>query len=151
MSPGDSSNVTQISQKKAMAAVASARYGKDKVRLVRVVRLPPDPAAPHLQRDAVHEWTVRVLLKGAAFAPSFTRADNALVVPTDTVKNTVYVLAKTRFRPAPELFARELADHFLARYAHVAGVDVDIAAHKWTRIQATTLAPVHGVSSGASF
>ncbi|KAI8846216.1 hypothetical protein BC829DRAFT_398972 [Chytridium lagenaria] len=70
------------------------RYGKDKVRVVKVSNLPVNADAPHLKQQHVTELTVRVLLMGKAFEPSYAVADNALVVPTDTVKNTIYYLAK---------------------------------------------------------
>ncbi|KAJ3264566.1 hypothetical protein HK104_006449 [Borealophlyctis nickersoniae] len=132
------------------AVIASQQYGKDRVRLVKVAPLPPDPKAPGLAKHIVRELTVRVLLEGD-FDPSYTKADNSMVVPTDTVKNTIYILAKRTAYPdldPIELFAREIIVHFLSTYPHVHGVDVHIQSHDWTRIQTTTLTPVSSTHPG---
>ncbi|KAL9932700.1 hypothetical protein V8E36_008399 [Tilletia maclaganii] len=116
-----------------MSKLASYSYGKDLVRLLRVVRDPKNPAS-----HQIAEYTVRVLLTGPALETSYTQADNSLVVPTDTVKNTVNVLAKELDGESivlvPEAFALHLGWHFLSKYAHVTGVTVDIDSHRWSRI-----------------
>ncbi|KAJ3096821.1 hypothetical protein HDU96_000635 [Phlyctochytrium bullatum] len=119
------------------------KYGKDKVRLVKVSNLPTDNEAPHLKHQHISELTVRVLLMGKAFEPSYAVADNSLVVPTDTVKNTIYYLAKrsTETLETLELFAHTLATHFLSTYSHVDGVDVLIHSHNWSRLHTTTFTP----------
>ncbi|RKO87732.1 uricase [Blyttiomyces helicus] len=128
------------------ATLIKQKYGKDLVRLVKVSPLPPHPQAPKLKRHIVQELTCRVLLGGKEFDSSYTLADNSKVVPTDTVKNTIYYLAKKS--PASlltiETFAHDIAVHFLEKYAHVQTVDVKIAAHNWTRIATTTLQPPLG-------
>ena len=73
------------------------RYGKRAIRLVKVVR---DPAG-HRVRDL----TVDVALEGD-FAAAHTAGDNALVVATDTMKNTVYALAAEHLTGAIEAFIR---------------------------------------------
>ncbi|KAJ3046204.1 hypothetical protein HDV00_000016 [Rhizophlyctis rosea] len=133
--------------------LAKQQYGKDKVRLVKVTRTEPDPACPHLKHQTVQELTVRVLL-GGEFEASYTKADNSLVVPTDTVKNTVYILAKKAKQPSLEtieLFAREIVIHFLTTYSHVSEVDVLIEAHNWTRILTTTYEPTTDTTTGTAF
>ena len=45
--------------------------------------------------------------------------DNRDVVPTDTVKNTIYFLAKKHGVENIETFALLLANHFLTFYSHV--------------------------------
>ncbi|KAJ3216742.1 hypothetical protein HDU67_009068 [Dinochytrium kinnereticum] len=128
------------------------RYGKDKVRLVKVSDLPVNPDAPHLKRQHVAELTVRVLLMGKAFDPSYAVADNALVVPTDTVKNTIYYLAKKTPQTLEtiELFAHTISTHFLSKYPHVDGVDVSIQSHNWTRVQTTTFTPTTSDFAGTA-
>jgi urate oxidase len=58
--------------------------GKDKVKLLKVYRDPGDP-----KKQSVVEFTVQILLEGA-IETSYTKADNSVVVATDTMKNTVY-------------------------------------------------------------
>ncbi|KAE8214389.1 hypothetical protein CF327_g2193 [Tilletia walkeri] len=116
-----------------MAQLASYQYGKDLVRLLRVVRDPTDPST-----QQIAEYTVRCLLTGSSLSTSYTQADNSLVVPTDTIKNTINILAKSLDGAGivlvPEVFALHVADHFLRRYAHIDGVEVDVDSHRWSRI-----------------
>jgi len=68
------------------------------------------------------------------FEASYTRADNRLVVPTDTMKNTVYVLAQTRLGTENELFGVALAEHFLQSYPQVSRVEIGLAERGWDRL-----------------
>lgn len=101
------------------------RYGKSRVRLMKVER---DGA-----RHQITDLSVDILLYGD-FAAAYTEGDNRRVVPTDTMKNTVYVLARERPVGAPEEFGLRLADHFLARHAHVSRVCITMTANLWQRI-----------------
>ena len=67
-----------------MIALDGNRYGKSRVRLVQVKRRP--------DRHDFREWTVQVLLEGD-FGSCFVDGDNSRILPTDTMKNTVYSLA----------------------------------------------------------
>lgn len=112
--------------------LASASYGKDLVRIFRIVRDSKDPSS-----HRVTEYTVRCLLHGESLTPSFTEADNSPVVATDTVKNTLNYLAKVL--PAedvlcPERYALRVVNHFLTTYSHIDKTEVDLIQHKWTRI-----------------
>lgn len=100
-------------------------YGKSRVRMTRVHR-----------RGDVHElveFTCEILLDGD-FERSYSESDNSLVVPTDTIKNTVYVLARNWDGTQPEDFAQLLAQHFLNRYSHVTISKVTVVEHLWNRI-----------------
>jgi len=63
-----------------MATLTSARYGKDKVRIFRVVRSTKEGGAPWHE---VVEYNVRALLEGD-IETSYTQADNSVVVTTDS-------------------------------------------------------------------
>jgi len=56
------------------------------------------------QVHSVLQFNVEILLDGPTDA-AFTSADNSLIIPTDTQKNTVYVLAKTTSFTCAEDFA----------------------------------------------
>jgi urate oxidase len=104
--------------------LAAQRYGKSRVRVMKILR-----------EDDVHtvkELTARVLLEGA-FDRCYTAADNAGVIATDTMKNTIYVLAHEHLGVDNEPFAQRLADHFLDRHAHVSRVTVDLDERVWSR------------------
>ncbi|KAH9821180.1 hypothetical protein DFH28DRAFT_951732 [Melampsora americana] len=106
--------------------ISSARYGKEKVRVFRVVR--------QAQWHDVVEYTVSVLLEGQIHS-SYTHADNTVVVATDSMKNTVNVFAKTSpYVMTPELFALHLGIHFVSTYKHINQSNVKIISHRWTRI-----------------
>jgi urate oxidase len=102
-------------------------YGKSRVRLTKVTRTG--------DRHDLMELSVDVALEGA-FEDSYTAGDNTSVVATDSMKNTVYVLAKEHPIEAIESFAATMGEHYLKTYPHVSGATIDIAQAKWARIQA---------------
>ncbi|KAK2015567.1 urate oxidase [Colletotrichum eremochloae] len=108
-----------------MAYLASARYGKDNVRVYKVER--------NGATQTVTEMTVCCLLEGDIDA-SYTAADNSVVVATDSIKNTIYIKAKENPVNPPELFASILGVHFLDTYAHIHTANVKIIQHRWTRM-----------------
>jgi urate oxidase len=104
--------------------LAETAYGKCGVRLVQVTR----PGDRHTLKDL----TVAVRFEGdydASFA-----GDNADVLPTDTMKNTVYALAGRGRVEEPELFGLHLAEHFLDRNPMLRRVTVDLTEHLWGRV-----------------
>lgn len=101
------------------------RYGKSRIRLVTVRRGPDQ----HNLRD----MTVAVALEGD-FDDVHTRGDNAHVIATDTMKNTVYAFARDRLTGSPEAFGLELARHF-ASYEVCGRAMVDIVEHPWRRVK----------------
>ncbi|KAK2737376.1 hypothetical protein FQN57_007555 [Myotisia sp. PD_48] len=107
--------------------LAAARYGKENVRLYKVHR---DEASG---TQTVHEITVCVLLEGE-IDQAYTHADNSVVVATDSMKNTVYILAKQYPVTPPELFASVIGTHFVETYKHIHVAHVNIVAQRWTRM-----------------
>lgn len=101
------------------------RYGKNRVRVLKVLR--------EGEVHTVKELTVGIAIDGD-FEASFTAADNALVVPTDTMKNIVNALAHEHLGAETEPFAQRLAAHLRRRYPQVSGVAVDIDERVWTRL-----------------
>jgi urate oxidase len=112
------------------------QYGKGRVRVARVRR--------EGARHAIHEVEVQVMLRGD-FASSYTAGDNSLVVPTDTMKNTVNVLAQTELGDEIERFGLALGRHFLAKYKQVTECAVTLNEKVWTRLE------VDGVSHAHAF
>lgn len=110
-----------------MVKLANAIYGKDKVRVFRVVRDGP--------KHDVAEYNVCALLQGD-IATSYTQADNSVVVPTDTVKNTVNLIAKQSPHVLnPVLYALHIGIHFVTTYPHIHKSQVQIEKLKWSRIE----------------
>ena len=107
-----------------MTELGANRYGKQSIRLVRVVRGPV-----HRVRDL----TVDVLLEGG-FGAAFTDGDNSSVVATDTMKNTVYALAPEHLTGAIETFGMALAGHFLGA-GPVERATITIREHAWEPLE----------------
>lgn len=66
--------------------------------------------------------------------PRYTNGDNSGVVATDSMKNTVYILAKQNPITPPELFASIVANHFVHTYGHIHDAIVDVVNHRWTHL-----------------
>lgn len=105
------------------------RYGKSSIRLVKVRR--PSRQGNHELIDL----TVDVQLEGA-FDPVYVDGDNGPCIATDTMKNTVYALARQDPIDHVETFAVRLANHFMAKPA-VAQVRITTAEHRWERLGAS--------------
>jgi len=113
-----------------MAKLGEHRYGKSRVRLSRITR---GKDSLGLDRHEFNEWTVHVMLHGD-FEASFTKADNSKILPTDTMKNTVYVVARNSRAATIEDFARELGDYFLNNNPQVTKVTIEIHEKAWERM-----------------
>lgn len=100
-------------------------YGKQRVRILQVAR--------HADRHDVKELTLGIRLEGH-FETAHTKGDNSKVLPTDTMKNTVYGLAKQSRIETPEEFCLLLADHFLNQQAQVSRTRIEASEILWTRL-----------------
>ena len=108
-----------------MARLGMNRYGKSRVRLSRIIR--------HTDHHDFNEWNIRVLLRGE-FDTSFTEADNSSILPTDTMKNTVYSIARDSSSATIEDFAMELGDYLLRHNPQVSEASVEIEERAWERM-----------------
>jgi len=100
-------------------------YGKSRVRLVQLTR--------RTDRHELCDLTIAIRFQGD-YDASYTVGDNSAVLPTDTMKNTVYALAAAgRIRDA-ESFGLLLARHFLDRNPRLERVRIAITEHAWGRI-----------------
>ena len=109
-----------------MIVVAENKYGKSRVRLVKVKR-----------NDGWHdlrEWTLEVLLQGD-FDPCFVEGDNSKILPTDTMKNTIYSLARKSDAESMEEFGKELIEFLLQRNPQVSAAEVSVTEKVWDHIQ----------------
>jgi urate oxidase len=105
--------------------LSETSYGKSRIRLVRVTR--------HGDRHELRDFTVAVAFEGS-YDTSYTDGDNRDVLPTDTMKNTVYALAARDGVGEPEAFGMALGRHFIGRNPKLDRVNVDIVDHGWSRI-----------------
>jgi urate oxidase len=107
------------------ATLTSNSYGKSDVRLTKVIR--------NGDRHELLEFSVDIQLTGD-FARSYTDGDNSSVVATDSMKNTVYVLAKEKQFSTVEEFAILVAEHFPKTYPQVSSSLVEVTQTNWARI-----------------
>eukprot|EP00611_Tribonema_gayanum_P022072 TRINITY_DN4367_c0_g2_i2.p1 TRINITY_DN4367_c0_g2~~TRINITY_DN4367_c0_g2_i2.p1 ORF type:complete len:311 (-),score=126.40 TRINITY_DN4367_c0_g2_i2:261-1193(-) len=111
-----------------MAAVLAANFhGKGRVRIVKVVR--------RGEKHALLQFTVEINLEGP-METAFTQGNNSIIIPTDTQKNTVYVVAKRNNFESAEEFAVLIAKHFLDTYPQlVTFCRVIVKQDIWERVQ----------------
>mmetsp|Transcript_1066 Transcript_1066/g.1611 ORF Transcript_1066/g.1611 Transcript_1066/m.1611 type:complete len:313 (-) Transcript_1066:43-981(-) len=88
-------------------SISSNHHGKENVRIVKVVR--------KVEKHFFYQFTVDINLFGPVKS-SFEDGDNSVVIPTDTQKNTVYIIAKTNSFESCEEFGQLIASHFLKTY-----------------------------------
>jgi urate oxidase len=105
--------------------LGESSYGKSHVRLTKVTRKG--------DFHELKEMSVSIQLQGD-FDRSYTHGDNSQVVPTDTMKNTVYAMAAQHTIDNIESFAAALARHFLTRHSQVHAVSVEIQQERFERI-----------------
>jgi urate oxidase len=116
-----------------LPALTWNRYGKSRVRLVKLRRPSTSSgqgAAPH---DIV-DLTIDIQLEGA-FEAVYVDGDNRACLPTDTMKNTVYALARHDAIAHVETFAMRLAEHFAAKPG-VSVARITAAEARWDRLSA---------------
>lgn len=123
-----------------MAKLIGQQYGKAQVRVLKILR-----------QDAVHtvrEIEVMALLAGD-FESSYTAGDNAKVVPTDTIKNTINVFTKQHLAGDLESFAAILSQHFVTRYEQVGQATVEVTERTWDRLEMGGQAHPHAFQAGS--
>lgn len=105
------------------------QYGKAETRVVRIYR----DADPH----EIVDYNVSAALSGD-LADSHLTGDNANVLTTDAVKNTVNAFAKEHGEAArqPESFGLALARHFVEDVPQVSRARVKLEAYPWLRLEA---------------
>ena len=102
-------------------------YGKSRARMMKVLRV-NDGA-----HDQVRDLSVDIALQGE-FDAAYTAGDNRTVIPTDTMKNLVYVLGRDHSLESIEGFALHVGRHILGQYPQVSQAAVTIREHPWRDI-----------------
>jgi urate oxidase len=105
--------------------LVESSYGKSRVRLVQLVR--------GGDRHDLRDLTVAIKFSGE-YDESYVAGDNSAVLPTDTMKNTVYAFAARERIRDPEAFGLALARHFLDHNPRLRRVRIDLTEHLWGRI-----------------
>ena len=123
-----------------MGELGANSYGKDGVRLVAVRR--------HPDRHELRDLTVDLRLEGD-FGAAYTSGDNSAVLPTDTMRATVYALATEHLTGDIELFGRALAERLLVACPAADRAEVSIGEHAWTRAEVAGQPHPHAFVGGA--
>ena len=113
-----------MNQEDPVFELGANRYGKSRIRLVTVDR--------SMDRHEMRDLTVDVSLEGD-FTAAHVDGDNANIVATDTMKNTVYAFAREHLTGPPEVLGLAVARHFAA-YPQVDKAVITLRQHGWTRI-----------------
>jgi urate oxidase len=101
------------------------QYGKAENRVVRIYRDGP--------RHEIRDVNVSTSLRGD-FSDAHRTGDQALVLPTDTQKNTCFAFAKQKGIGEIEDYALDLGRHFVDDIASVEGARVEVDEYAWDRI-----------------
>jgi urate oxidase len=105
--------------------LAQNNYGKSRVRLLRVSR--------QEGRHDIKELTLAIRFEGD-FESAHVRGDNRKILPTDTMKNTIYALARQHPIEPMESFSLHLIEHFLTYNPQVSLVRIEAAESLWMRL-----------------
>jgi urate oxidase len=100
-------------------------YGESGVRLLRVVK--------QEGRHDVKEMILDIRFEGD-FEEAHAKGENRTILPPDTMKNTVYVLARQYPVEAIEEFCLHAIDHFLTYNPQVSRVEMEAAERLWARV-----------------
>ncbi len=105
--------------------LAQSNYGESRIRLVKVGR--------QSDHHDLKDLSIGIQFEGD-FDTSYTEGDNRKILPTDTMKNTVYALAKLYPIEQIEEFGRQIVEHFLTDNSQLTRVRADISQHLWKRM-----------------
>ncbi len=115
-------------------------YGKSAIRVFTVAR--------RGNRHDVRDLTVSVRVQGA-FEAAHIDGDNSAVLPTDTMKNTVYALAQAHRSSPLEAFALAVSERLLSASPAASTVTVEIEAKAWDRIRVGERPHDHAFARGS--
>jgi urate oxidase len=103
----------------------SCAYGKTGVRVLKIER----QGNHHYVKDI----DVDIQVYGS-FASAYEGGDNRCILPTDTMKNTVYAFVRQAPIGEIECFGLRLSQHFLEHNEHFDAVRISLAENIWDRI-----------------
>lgn len=119
-----------------MSTLSGHSYGACQIRLLRITR--------RGDRDDLRDLEIGVTVEGE-IAEAFTKGDNELLLPADTLRNTVYAIARDVTRIEVEQIGLALAEHFMEHQPQFTRVRIDMAERPWTRV------PIAGRAQGQAF
>jgi urate oxidase len=124
----------------ARIVMGQNNYGKSDIRLVKVFRA--------AERHEIKDVRVDVAQEGD-FDAAHVAGDNTDLMATDTMRNTVYALARDRFTSSVEAFGVELVRYFVEAAPRASRVRVRFTEHPWERIEVNGRPHEHSFVRGA--
>ncbi|KAM3915040.1 uricase-like [Leptodactylus fuscus] len=122
------------SLKDASVEFAQTGYGKNAVKVLQIRR----EGKQHFIKEI--EASVQLTLRTKK---DYLAGDNGDIIPTDTIKNTVYALAKLKGIKTIEHFSLEICNHFLTSFSHVTQAKTYIEEAPWRRFEKNGAQHVH--------
>lgn len=119
-----------------MTTLSSHSYGASQIRVLRVAR--------RGDRHDLRDLAISVSVEGE-LADAFTKGDNELLLPADTLRNTVNAIARDTSLAEIEQLGLALARHFMEHQPQFTRVRIDLSEHPWVRL------PVAGRAQGQAF
>jgi urate oxidase / 2-oxo-4-hydroxy-4-carboxy-5-ureidoimidazoline decarboxylase len=111
-------------------------YGKGDVTVYRLERQGPIPPG----QIPVFAASVKMLLYGDAFWPTYTRGDNTGLIATDSMKNFIQRETLHFHGTDLESYCRYLAEKFLATYPQTQGIQISAAEIPYAGLTPTAAA-----------
>src|ERR1700720_3392848 len=105
--------------------LAENNYGSSRIRLLRVSK--------QQGRHDVREIALSIRFEGD-FEAAHVQGDNRKILPPDTMKNTVYALARQHSIEPPENFGLHIIEHFLTYNPQVTRVLIEWRESIWAHI-----------------
>src|SRR5712664_1658050 len=105
--------------------LAENNYGSSRIHLLRV--------AKQQGRHDIRDLALSIRFEGD-FEAAHIKGDNRNILPADTMKNTVYALARQHSIEAVENFCLHLIEHFLTYNPQVSRVQIEAAEDRWARL-----------------
>jgi len=122
-------------------SISQQSYGKASVCLSYITR--------HADRHDFVQVAVEIALEGD-FDAAYVEGDNSKVIPTDTMKNSVYGIARKHGVENIEAFAQNLAKHFHGSFDHVDAATISVVESLWQRIDSGGKPHAHSFVGGGS-
>jgi urate oxidase len=105
--------------------LAENSYGSSQIHLLRVSK--------QQGRHDVREIVLSIRFEGD-FEAAHVKGDNRKILPADTMKNTVYALARQHSIEPLESFGLHLIEHFLTYNTQVTRVIIEASEKIWARL-----------------
>ena len=119
-----------------MNVLSSHSYGASHIRLLRITR--------RGDRHDLRDLVIGVNVEGEV-EDAFTKGDNELLLPADSLRNTVHAITRDESLADIEQIGLALAEHFMGHQPQFTRVRISIAEQPWARL------PVGGRSQGQAF